>query len=217
MAQELMPLEQVGAKRTGVHTGGIKQKYVLNDHGRQMLVNTYDGTSECITLLAQRIGVPRWTVKRWASDLGLARQKEPFWTEQDEEYLKKNLHRSSLGDIAKHLHRTKVAVRLKAKRLGVNKTAQEGYTMRGLCMALGCNHHKVKQWIDCGWLKGRRRKTERVDGQGGDVWLFVDRNIREFVIAHPNEIDQRRIDWLWMVDLLAGGDYHGIGVLSKVD
>jgi hypothetical protein len=122
---------------------------------------------------------------------------------------------SSLADIAKYLHRTKTAVKLKAKRLGVSKGTQEGYTLGGLCLALGCDHHKVQKWIERGWLTGRRRKSERTTSQGGDMWLFVDKDIRKFVIAHPNEIDQRRVDFLWLVDLLAGNNNHGIGSLSR--
>jgi DNA helicase HerA-like ATPase len=36
--------------------------------------------------------------------------------------------------------------------------------------------------------------------------------VREFIIAHPNEIDPRRMDWLWMVDLLSGG----LGSLTQI-
>jgi hypothetical protein len=140
MVQELMQFEEVGAKRVGKHRGGIRQKYVLSEHGRQLLLNMYDGTPACIDLLVQRVGAPRWKIKKWASELGLARQKEPRWTEQDEDHLRRNLHRSSLADIAKYLHRTKTAV--------------------------GCDHHKVQKWIERGWLTGRRRKSERTTSQG---------------------------------------------------
>lgn len=215
MVQQLYTtFEQVGQKRTGGHTGGVPQKYFLDDHGRRMLMNMYDGTPSTIDMLAQRIGAPRWKIKKWASELGLAAQRAPAWSAEEMAYLERNLHRKSLADIAKHLKRTKTAVKLKAKRLGVNKTTQDGYTMRGLCLALGCDHHKVEKWIEKGWLHGRRRKSERVSAQGGDIWLFTDSDIRKLVIAHPNEIDPRRIEWIWMVDLLAGGDHYGIGTLA---
>lgn len=213
MQQAYTTFEQVGQRRTGPHTGGVPQKWVLDEHSRRLLMAKYDGSSAVIDELEQQLNKPRWIIKKWASQLGLARQKEPFWTEEDEAYLERNLHRKSIADIAKHLGRTKTAVKLKAKRLGVNKTLQEGYTMRGLCLGLGCDHHKVEKWLERGWIKGRRRKTERAEVQG-DVWLFTDKNIRDFVISHPNEIDHRRIDWLWMVDLLAGGDYYGLGTLA---
>jgi hypothetical protein len=205
-------MEEVGAKRTGIHRGGRHQQFVLDDRGSRLLCELYDGTSERIDRLVQLLGVPRWKIKKWAMDLGLTCQKEPRWTPEDEEYLQRNLHRQSVTAIAKHLGRTKVSIKLKAKRLGVNKCHQEGYTMRGLCMAFGCDHHKVERWIELGWLRGRRRKTEREDR---DVWLFTDRDIRELIKKHPQEIDPRRFDWLWIVDLLCGDNYGGIGALVQ--
>jgi hypothetical protein len=196
-----MPLEQVGARRVGAHTGGIRQKYFLDEPGRALILAKYDGTKPVIDELAARLHVPRYVVKKWGCQLGLARQKEPFWTRAEEEYLEANLGRASIATIAKTLGRTQIAVKLKAKRLGVNKTA-EGYTMRGLCLALGCDHHKVERWLRDGWIVGRRRETEK---EKNDYWLFTDGQIRDFVLAHPLEIDPRRMDWLWMVSLLSGG------------
>ncbi|MFX8385637.1 hypothetical protein ABTL78_19760, partial [Acinetobacter baumannii] len=78
--------------------------------------------------------------------------------------------------MAKHLNRSKIAIKLKAKRIGVAKS-DDGYTMRRLCDCLGCDHHKVKRWVSAGWLKGTRRQSERVDEQGGDMWLFTDAQV----------------------------------------
>ena len=204
MAQPLIPLKQIGAKRIGSHAGGREQIYFLTDRGRAIILAEYDGTTKVIDDLAARLCVPRHRIKYWASSLGLTRKKEPCWTDGEERYLETHLHRQSLKDIADSLGRSKVAVRLKAKRIGVNKT-QEGYTMRGICLALGCDHHNIEKWMANGWLKGMRRGSERTSVQGGDMWLFLDSDIRDFVRAHPLEIDQRRMDWLWMVDLLSGG------------
>lgn len=73
--------------------------------------------------------------------------------------------------------------------------------MRGLCLGLGCDHHTVERWLQKGWLKGTKRHTERTR----DMWYFTDQSIRDFVRKHPNEIDPRRADWLWLVDVLVGG------------
>lgn len=190
MTQPLMTFEKVGSKRAGSHRGGIRQKYVISDAQRRILLERYDGKTETIDELMRYFpGVPRWCVRKWARDLGLARAKERFWSQEDIEYLEKNLHKKSLGAIAKHLGRTKTAVKLKAKRLSINKT-NEGYTMRGLMLGLGMtNHHRVQYWME----------------QGGDIWLFTDIAIRNLVKNHPEEIDPRRADWLWLVDVLVGG------------
>lgn len=207
MAQSLVPFEEIGKKRDGAHRGGRRQKYVLDERGRRLILDLYDGSSARITQLEHLLGVPRDAVRRWASSLGLARRKEPLWTPEEIAYLEKHLHHHSLEKIAKHLGRTKVAVKVKAKRLGVNKCGQEGYTLRGVCEALGCDHHKVQRWLQAGWLEGTRRKTERPIDR--DVWLFTDEQIRAFLLHHPLEVDPRRFDWLFVHSLLTG-----IGELS---
>lgn len=197
------------------HNAGSPQKYFLDDRKRRLFFAYYDGTSAQTDRLIDLLGVPRWRVQRWANELGLTTPRQPLWTIEEEEYIEKNLHKKSITAIAKHLKRTRTAVRLRAKRLGVNKTS-EGYTMVGLCQALGCDHKKAESWVTHGLLVGKRRMTERNSGADGDTWLFTDTDIRKFVIAHPLEIDHRRIEWPWMVDLLAGKNNGGIGRIDVV-
>lgn len=194
----------VGASRARLgKPGGRRQRWVLDDRGRRLLLEGYDGRSETIDRLARQLGAPRWRVKHWASALGLARQKEPRWSEAERDYLSEHLHRQSVAAIARHLGRSVCAVKLQAKRMGVVKSG-EGYTLRALELALGVDHHKIQRWVADGWLRGTRRQTERTDVQGGDMWLFTDAAIRELVRRHPQEIDPRRADWLWLVDVLVG-------------
>lgn len=208
MVQPLVPTEEIGKQRRGIHAGGRHQKYVLSDACRRILLERYDGrTATLDDLMRYFPGVPRWCVRKWACDLGLARRKEPLWTEEEVAFLERNLHKKRIADIARHLGRTQTAVKIKARRLGVNKT-QEGYTLRGLCLGLGVDHHKVYGWVERGWLIGHRRQTDR---PSGDIWWFTDAAIRKLVVQHPCEIDPRRADWLWLVDLLAGG----LGSLAK--
>lgn len=204
MSQALTTLAEVGTRRTGQHKGGIPQKWVLDAPGRQLILARYDGRTATIDELARRLGVPRYVVKRWGRELGLARQKEARWTPDEDSYLEEHLHRLSLAAIATHLGRTKNAVTLRAQRhLGISK-GYEGYTLCGLCAALGCDHHKVERWLRAGWLRGTRRQSERTPQQGGDMWLFTDGAVRAFVREHPQEVDPRRADWVWLVDVLTG-------------
>lgn len=202
MLQPIPTFPQAGARQSGSRPGGVPKKYVLDEPGRRLLLARYDGKTSTITELVNHFKVPRWVVLRWAGDLGLARQKEPPWSKQDIRYLETWLHRKSIAKIAAHLGRTQIAVRLKAKRLGIRKSS-EGYTMVALCLGLGCDHHKVQKWIANGWLKGARRETERTREQGGDFWCFSDAAIRRLIVEHPTEIDPRRADWVWVVALLS--------------
>lgn len=205
MAQHVPAREEAGQAGEDKYRKGKPIKYILNERQRRLLLERYDGRTETIdALLPHFPGVPRFQIKKWAAELGLARQKEPRWTEQELSYLERHIHRSRIRDIAVSLGRTETAVRLKAKRLDLRKT-DEGYTMRGLCLGLGCDHRAVERWLSAGWLRGRRRHSDRSPAQGGDIWLFTDKAIRQFIKAHPNEIDPRRADWLWLVDVLVGG------------
>lgn len=201
-------LPEVGTRRidrrTGSRRGGRQQRYFLDEPRRQLILARYDGSEEIINELCQRLHVPRWRLKRWAQELGLARvgTKQPNWTDEEIAYIEAQYHQRSIATIAKHLNRTITGVQLKAKRLGINKSG-EGYTQRGLAAALGVDDHKIARWRREGWLKGHQRQTERSDVQGGDMWLYTDKHVRKFIIEHPAEIDPRRVDWIWVVDLLA--------------
>ena len=178
---------------------GAKRWY-LDARGAALIRDEYDSHPATITRLTARLDVPRWMVRKWAVELGVARVKEVNWSAQDVEYLSANYHRTPITKIARHLGRTRVAVQLKAKRRNVRKHG-EHYTVRSLCLALGEEHHKIDAWIAKGLLPAGRRHTERA----ADSYLILEKDVRRFIIAHPTEINVRRVDGLWLIDLLANG------------
>lgn len=167
------------------------------------LRRTYDptvrGRSEEI---ARRLGMPRWAVNRRAVALGLSRPKDRPWTAQEEAYLEGNFHHVSVKALASRLGRSPTAVKLKAKRLGLRKY-DEGYTACSLAEALGVDPHWVLARIRSGKLRASHRRTERVPQQGGDSWLITDEAVVEFLREHPYDIDLRKVDSLWFMDLIA--------------
>ena len=190
---------QVGARRT--RSGGIPQKYILDERGRRLILERYDGKRETTTELAAHLGVPRRVLQEWARQLGKGRRRGPYreWTEQEIEYLEGHYHNTALTVMSRHLGRSTADIRWRAKQLGVRQTG-EGYTGRGLAEALGCDEHKVLLWVEKGWLKGTKRQTGRAEH---DIWYFSDRAVRSFVLKHPAEVDPRRFDWLWLASVLA--------------
>lgn len=202
------PIDQVGARRA--FPGGVRQKYILDEPGRRLVIALYDGSSERIDELQRRLGVPRYVILRWASQLGVTRRSQDhWWTPKEIEYLKRHFQRDKAEDIAKHLGCTVMSVRHKAHRLGLSQPRDEGYTLTALCEGLGCHYTKAKRWCDQGWLKGERRANHG----STDPWTFTPKQIRDFIIAHPEEIDLRRVEKLWFIDILAGGRV-GIGALD---
>lgn len=64
-----------------------------------------------------------------------------------------------------------------------------------------------------GWLKSLGRGVDRPQG---DYRFFTDEALRRFVRKHPDQIDLRRVEKLWFIDLLAGlnisvPDFEGVG------
>lgn len=175
------------------------KKYFFNEASDQLIRERYDSCTGTIDWLSQRLGFPRWTIKRRAQTLGLARTKEKPWSEKEISYLEANLHRLSLTVLARKLGRSVTGVALKAKRLGIRKSG-EGYTARSLAQAFGVDDHKIVRWVELGLIRASTRDSERPR----DMYLIPDQEVKRFVSTYPNELDLRRVDQLWFIDLLAG-------------
>jgi hypothetical protein len=144
----------------------------------------------------------------------LSRPKDRPWSAEDRDYLEANYHRSALKALAKRLGRSPTAIKLKAKRLGLRKY-DEGYTASSLAEALGVDPHWVLSRIRSGKLRAAPRRTERKPEQGGDSWLITDEAVLELLRKHPYDIDLRKVDSLWFMDLLGPRLQHVAPVQRK--
>src|SRR5271157_2133877 len=69
-----------------------RRKYVFNDQIDQLIREIYLSHRDAkkrprVRLLAMRVGVPHWALKKRARELGLARTKELPWSEKELEIL----------------------------------------------------------------------------------------------------------------------------------
>lgn len=207
--RSVIPVDRVGTRRTA--PGGIKQKYVLTPEGRQLLIERYDGSSEQINELSKALNVPRTKVRQWAHDMGITRTKMR-WDDEEVAFLKKNIRKMSLLEIADHLHMNHNTVRRKARQLGLDRgIKKDGYMLEDITVGFGVYARVAYLWIEKGWLKGRKQKI----GVSGEVWYFSDAALKDFILSHPDQINPRKLSqesWLWIVDILAGN--WGIGRLD---
>jgi hypothetical protein len=72
-----------------------RRKYVFNDQIDQFIREIYLNHRATkmrpgIRLLAKRVGVPHWALKKRARELGLSRTKETPWSERELEILVRN-------------------------------------------------------------------------------------------------------------------------------
>lgn len=192
------PIEVRGARRQG------RRKYTFTDQIDQFIREAYlsragNKTRPGIRLLAKRVGIPHWALKKRARELGLARTKELPWSEPELELLAcfawMSDERLRLKLKAAGYTRTATAIHLKLKRMAFKKGG-EFYSANSLAQALGIDPHAVTRWINAGRLKATLRGTARGEQQNGDIYLIRERDVRRFVLNHPSDIDLRKVDQL---------------------
>jgi hypothetical protein len=161
-----------------------------------------------IRKLADQVGIPHWALKKRARELGLARTKEKPWREPElailARYAWMSDERIRLRLKAAGYARTVTGIHLKLKRMRF-KCDPNFYSGKGLADALGIDSHVVTRWIKSGHLKAQFRGTARSEQQGGDIYLIREKDVRRFVLEHPTEIDLRKVDQLWFLDLITNG------------
>lgn len=193
--------------------GRGRRKYMFTDQIDQLIRETYlrgrDAKSRPgIRLLAKRVGIPHWALKKRARELGLARTKELPWSEPELEILARSPwmsdERLRLKLKAAGYTRTATAIHLKLRRMAFKKDGGF-YSASSLAQALGIDPHAVTRWINRGRLKATFRGTARGEQQNGDIYLIRDKDVRRFVLEHPTDIDLRKVDQLWFLDMVTNG------------
>jgi hypothetical protein len=174
------------------------KKYYFNEFADSLIRERYDRRTESISNLSVALGFPRWAIKKRAQMLGLAKAKEKPWSDNEVTYLEAHFPRLAIHTLARKLNRSTTAIAVKAKRLGIRKSG-DGYTARSLAQALGVDDHKITRWVELGLMKANHRHTERK----ADMYLITDSAVKEFIVAYPTELDLRRADTVWLVDVLA--------------
>src|ERR1035441_4414152 len=140
-----------------------KRKYAFTDQIDQVIREIYLTHRDAkkhpgIPLLAKKVGMPHWALKKRARELGLARTKELPWSEAE------------LGILARYAWMSDERIRLKLKAAGYSRTEpeihlklkrmrykQDGsfYSAYSLAQALGIDPHAVTRWIKSGHLKAK--------------------------------------------------------------
>jgi len=189
------------------------RKYVFTDQIDQLIREIYLNHRDAktgfgIRPLAKKVGIPHWALKKRARELGLARTKELPWGEPElailSRYASMSDERIRLKLKAAGYTRTATAIHLKLKRMKFKHDASF-YSAYSLAQALGIDPHAVTRWIKSGHLKAKFRGTARGPQQNGDSYLIQEKDVRRFILEHPTDIDLRKVDQLWFLDLLTNG------------
>jgi hypothetical protein len=201
----------LGLQSPGEATRGTpRQHHATNDYIDGLIARTYQNNPDtgAIKKLARTIDRPRSWIRSRAVKLGCAlpRFKSPPWVAAENEIIAENAH---LGPAALQrrlvragYQRTETAIVVQLKRLGASTEDPDHYSARGLAVLFGVDVKVVTGWILKGWLKAAKRGTARTEQQGGDEWWISRRQVRRFVVESVQVIDFRKLDKVWLIDLL---------------
>ncbi len=190
--------------------GGKGHKHYWTDEERDIVRRDYRGTNDSARQIAakltyqigQRITI--WAVKGQASKMGILVPKSPDWTTLELTRLGNLIHERSVTEIAKILHRSPNAVKIKATRLKLCLRARDNwFTKCEVCEILGVDHKKVQSWIDRGALKARWHTDQKPQQNGMAMWHIMVSDLADFVLCHCEELTGRNVDLQQIVWLFA--------------
>jgi len=163
---------------------------------------------QALNRAAAEIGWPKFAVTRRGLELGLARVKEADWSVEEIAILRANgmynpeAIRRKLA--AAGFQRSRGGIILKRKRLALT-ASHLGYSATSFARLMGIDGHAVLRWIYQELLIAERRETARTARQGGDSWFITRQGALDFIYAHPDEVDLRKVEkWLFL-ELLTDG------------
>lgn len=183
--------------------GGNALKHRWTDEERAIVCRDYKGTNASAQTIANELGVTLFAVKGQCAKLGIQQQKSPPWTPEELERLEELVHRYSVTEVAKKLHRSPNAVKIKATRLKLKlRLRDDWYTKKDVTEICGVDHKKAQRWIDQGVLKASWHNGHRPAKAGMAMWHIEARDLRQFIINYSGELLARNVDIQQIVWLL---------------
>jgi len=167
----------------------------------EILVRDYRNNNESLKYLAQKIGISESSVRSKLGKLGLLKQTT-WWTAEELEYLEENYGSVTLEVLMKKLKRSSISIFVKAHRLKVSKTTRSGwFTQSEVARILGVDAGWIKRRIEKGYVL-ERKKFHKEDQKV--VWRISEKSLRNFIRTYPEELTGHNVDFVMIVDILAG-------------
>jgi len=114
------------------------------------------------------------------------------WTKLEKEYLDEHWGKCTLSYISTNLKRTKIAVKLKAKRmhLGAITRADEYMTANQISVLLNIDRHAITRWINNYNLPGRKK----IMLFKKKLWMIKYCDLCQWLKNNQDRFDSRRIE-----------------------
>ena len=191
------PLSLAGTK------GGKAPKHSWTEEERAIVRRDYRGTNRSAEDIAHKLGVSFNSVKGQVQEMGIAMQKSPPWTAAELETLNDLVHIYSVRQIAKRLHRSENAVKIKANRLKLGlRSRDDWYTKNEVCEILGVDHRRVQSWIHSGAIVATWHNGHKPQQKGMAMWHITTKALKDFLLVYSGELLGRNVDIqqiIWLV------------------
>lgn len=168
----------------------LRQAYTMPRAERSVALNAIQRTS----------GFPRHVLIDEARRLGLNREHKT-WTRGEDLVVSTAVGDQDIARIAQKLGRTREAVRMRAKRLGISTRVRADYSVGDLMQIFGEGRRRVADWIDRGLLGRPMQTNTGTRVKDGAVVTFIQR--------HSDIYSLRRADETFLKGVLCG-DREGL-------
>lgn len=185
------------------------KKYRWTEQDDDCVRVMYDGTGKSVECIAAQLGLRPRQVKSHIQFMGLAKRTgHARWNPQDDDVLREMIGKYKPNTIARKLHRSITAVRIRAIRLGLSYRNRDGwYTKKEACEILGVNHKRCQSWIDNGILKARCDGERQPQQNSLAMWHIDEQDLVAFIKKYPQELNGRNVDIVQIVGLLTDGHF----------
>jgi len=137
------------------------------------------------TAVAKAMGRDVNSVSGMAGVLGIRRDREPEYNEDEVNFLRKNWGKMTVKAIAQKLGRSVDSVEKKAKKFKLGPVYNPGYFNQSEIEKItGINHQTLKRYIEQGLIKATRSKTKK-----GRIKQISPKELERFLRENPDKWD----------------------------
>ena len=173
---------------------------------KAFLRENYRYTIDSLKLLALRLGVSDSSVRQQLTRMGILKLTGR-WSEADQKFLEDNYGKLSLRVISRRLGKSCNSVTSKAHRLGVSSRGKDDwFSMQEMAQILGVDQSWIRRRIGNGFkLEMYPHNPESIPSKGHySSWHISRKAFRQFIRRYPEELTGHNVDFVMLVDILAG-------------
>lgn len=132
--------------------------------------------------------------------------KRRLWSLESERKLEELLSNYTIDQVAEKLHRTRIAIIVKSKKLGISRNVRDGwYTEQEVASILGMDPKSVRRRILAGSLVAVPHNSDKLPRKGKSApWHISKENLVRYIRRCPEDLQGRDVDMVLIVDILVG-------------